>query len=388
MFQALFNSLSGLFSFSRSLDTVSNNVSNMNTPGFRGSDSFFENVNGGRGTMVTGEGLRTGDGEQRQTGNATDLAIDGTGYFVLRDPQTGATHYTRAGQFEFKDGILVDKVSGFQVMAYEDGGLVPFDYNTLRTLPPEPTSLVRLSGAFASGSATETIQMNVFDSNGVSHALTVTLTKDQTVTAPPTYVITVTDADGDQVGPATLGKLRFNADGTIQNRSEFTFRHDFDGDGTQGMQSITLDFGAGFGGVHATPGGGGVLSASVTDGHGALGVRELSFDQNGVLQLVYSATERRTGPQIALAAFQNETSLEMAGGRMLTGMSMSGRTIGRAGDGVFGTMNGGFLEMANVDLTAEFADMIIIQRGYQASSRVMTVSNEMIEQLYNSTRGG
>jgi flagellar hook protein FlgE len=113
MFQALFNSLSGLFSFSRSLDTVSNNVSNMNTPGFRGSDTFFENVNGGRGTSIGGEGLRTGAGDIRQTGNATDMAIDGNGFFVLRDT-SGNLHYTRAGQFRFNDqGLLTDSVTGY-----------------------------------------------------------------------------------------------------------------------------------------------------------------------------------------------------------------------------------------------------------------------------------
>ena len=66
MFQALFNSLSGLFSFSRSLDTVSNNVSNMNTPGFRGSDSFFANIDGGYGTQIAGQGLRPQPGDMRQ----------------------------------------------------------------------------------------------------------------------------------------------------------------------------------------------------------------------------------------------------------------------------------------------------------------------------------
>ena len=117
MFQALFNSLSGLFSFSRSLDTVSNNVANMNTPGFRGSDSFFENIGSGHGARVAGQGLRTTPGDLRQTGNATDVALDGTGFFVLRDGD-GRFHYTRAGQFIFSDdGTLIDSVSRFQVMA-------------------------------------------------------------------------------------------------------------------------------------------------------------------------------------------------------------------------------------------------------------------------------
>ncbi|HEY1140842.1 MAG TPA: flagellar basal body rod C-terminal domain-containing protein, partial [Lysobacter sp.] len=76
------------------------------------------------------------------------------------------------------------------------------------------------------------------------------------------------------------------------------------------------------------------------------------------------------------------------GGRLISGATVAEREVGRPGEGRFGRISGQSLEMSNVDLTREFADMIIIQRGYQASSRVMTVSNEMIEQLYNSTRGG
>src|SRR5262245_17517215 len=136
MFQALFNSLSGLFSFSRALNTVSNNVANMNTPGFRGSDSFFSNINGGHGVRIEGEGLRTTPGDSRQTGNATDLAVDGQGYFVLRDPE-GDLHFSRAGQFRFnEEGLLVDTVNGYEVMAIDSGnGLQSIDFDGYRSLP-------------------------------------------------------------------------------------------------------------------------------------------------------------------------------------------------------------------------------------------------------------
>lgn len=101
MLQALFNSLSGLFAFSKSLDTIGNNIANMNTPGFRGSDSFFENVMDDYGTQVTGTGIDTTEGQIEQTGTASDLAINGEGLFVLKDPATGQLYYSRAGQFDF-----------------------------------------------------------------------------------------------------------------------------------------------------------------------------------------------------------------------------------------------------------------------------------------------
>jgi flagellar hook protein FlgE len=385
MFQALYNSLSGLFSFSRSLDTVSNNVTNMNTPGFRGSDTFFSNVNGGNGTSVAGQGLRTTAGDMRQTGTATDLAIDGNGFFILMDP-SGNLHYTRAGQFRFnEEGLLVDSVSNFQVMAVDDAGnLNTIDLDSYRTLPPEMTTSVRMVGNLAPGTPTLDISsVRIYDAAGNLQTLSVSLA-DNTAVTPGSYLVTVKDAAG-----ATLftGEMRFGLDGTpLTGFNTLAMNLTFGGT----PQVVTLNFGTPGAFNGATRLGGSVsnLGARVEDGHPVLGVNELSFDDNGVMQLVYSATERRSGPRLGLASFPNESALELAGGRLISGMSAQQRTIGRPGEGVFGRIAGGSLEMSNVDLTTEFADMIIIQRGYQASSRVMTVSNEMIETLYNSTRGG
>lgn len=386
MFQAMFNSLSGLFSFSRSLNTVSNNVSNMNTPGFRGSDSFFENVNGGRGVMIGGEGLRTAAGDLRQTGNATDLAIDGSGYFVLRDPLTQALHYTRAGQFRFDaQGVLTDTATGFEVMAFAaDGTLASIDFDAYRTRAPAPTTRVNIRGQFSAGSPSVS-NVNVFDRLGTAHSLTISLVATDTDTPPgPAGQYRVMVNDGTTTTAA--GLIQFDPLtgmlGSTQNSVSATLN--FNGV----PQAVTLDFGVQAGGVMRLPGGSGQLTANVVDGNGMLGFTDMSFDANGIMQIRYSGTIREAGPQLALAHFANEADLELVGGRLISGVSVHERILGRAGQGVFGRIAGGSLEMANVDLTTEFADMIIIQRGYQASSRVMSVSNEMIEQLYNSTRGG
>lgn len=386
MFQALFNSLSGLFSFSRSLNTVSNNVSNMNTPGFRGSDSFFSNVNGGHGVRVAGDGLRTATGDLRQTRNATDLAIDGEGYFVLRDAE-GGMHYTRAGQFRFDgDGMLVDSVTGYNVMGMDVGGnLGSIDFDTYRTIPAQASTRVKFSGNLAPGSTTSTVNtIMVFDAAGTAHTLSATFVNNSSVT-PGSFLVTIKDETGAIIA-TTPSELRFRTDGTPQTGfNEMTMALNYGGV----AQSVVLNFGTAgaLDGATSLSGMTTNLAAKADDGHGVLGVTDLSFDEKGVLQLVYSQTEKRQGPQIALAAFPNESALQMAGGRMLTGATEE-HEIGRPGEGRFGRIAGGSLEMSNVDLTQEFADMIIIQRGYQASSRVMTVSNEMIEQLYNSTRGG
>lgn len=384
MFQALYNSLSGLFSFSRSLETVSNNVSNMNTPGFRGSDSFFENVLGGRGTRVAGEGLRTEAGDLRQTGTATDLAVIGSGFFVLRDPD-GNLHYTRAGQFRFDDaGTLVDTVTGYEVLARDaSGNLAPVNIGASRNLAAEATTRVNLSGNLLPSATTHSVpNVRVFDASGEDHNLTVTFT-NTSATTPNSWSVSVTNESGAVVGS---GELRFAADGSLL--AGFTTVA-VSLNLPSGTQAITLDFGTAgnLSGTTQFAGSTTNLGARTINGHGVLGLSSFSFDTSGVLQLNYGA-ETREGQQLALAFISDESSLHSDGSRLYSGVDASRVTLGHADTGSFGRIAAGSLELSNVDLTQEFADMIVIQRGYQASSRVLTVSNEMIENLYNSTRGG
>ena len=381
MFQALFNSLSGLFSFSQSLNTVSNNVANMNTPGFRGSDSFFENIGDGQGTSISGTGLRTAAGALKQTGTPTDLAITGNGFFVLRD-ESGNLFYTRAGQFRFNDkGLLTDSVTGYQVMSIDSAGnLSSIDLGGYRTLPPQPTSAVKMTGNIAPGTPSLGVAaMQIYDASGTQHTLTATLTNNSAVT-PGSSLVTVKDETGATVG---TGEVRFGTDGTpVSGFNTIALSLTYHGV----AQTVNLNFGTpgAFDGATELSGIASNLGGQVVDGHPMLGITGLSFDAQGVLQLVYSSSEKRQGPQIALASFPSESSLELIGGRLIAGTSVQQRQLGHAGEGVFGHITGGSLELANVDLTQEFADMIIIQRGYQASSRVMTVSNQMIEELYKS----
>ncbi|TNJ33229.1 flagellar hook-basal body complex protein [Arenimonas terrae] len=389
MFQALFNSLSGLFSFSRSLNTVSNNITNMNTPGFRGSDSYFANLSNGRGTHIDSEGLRTTPGEIRQTRNATDLAIEGDGFFILTNEE-GDVFYSRAGQFVFKDDILVDAVSGHRVMGYDSSGrLTTIDRSDYRSLPALATTGVHIRGNIlpvAAGAPAVTTNVNgisVFDAAGGTHVLTATFTSNSAVT-PGSYLVTITNAAGVTVG---TGEVRFDAAGSpIAGFSSVTANLSVAG----GTQAVTFNLGTpGMrDGMTSNEGMQANLTGSVDDGHGILALMDMRFDEEGVLQFAYSQSEERSGPRIALAGFSNESEMLLAGGRLVSGGTAANRELGRPGEGRFGKIAGGHLEMSNVNLTQEFADMIIIQRGYQASSRVMSVSNEMLEQLYNSTRGG
>jgi flagellar hook protein FlgE len=382
MFQSLFNGLSGLFGFSRSLNTVSNNIANMNTPGFRGSDNFFENILGGRGTRVAGEGLRTRQGDLRATGNSTDLAIDGAGYFVLKDTN-GDLHYTRAGQFRFNDqGLLVDSVSGFKVMAFDsEGKLSEVNLEKAGTLAPTATTQVKFAGNLSPTSTSFKVSdVKVFDAQGGTRNLSIEFSRPATGGVPGVWQVTVKDEAGLTV---STGEVRFSAGGTLQAGFESM-------NITLGTQTIKLSFGTAgaFDGATQLSGSPNNIAARVTDGRNALALTGYSFDDKGNLKLEYGAGETRDGGRLALADLPGEAVLKSRGGRLYSLPSSQVKGIGRAGEGAFGRIAGGSLEVSNVDLTQEFADMIIIQRGYQASSRVLTVTNEMIDNLYNSTRGG
>lgn len=386
MLQALYNSLSGLFAFSRSLDTISNNIANMNTPGFRGSDSFFENVMGDLGTRVEGSGVRTSEGQIEQTGNATDLAVDGEGLFILKNPTTGQMYYSRAGQFNFDaNGYLVDSVTSYRVQGIgTDGALADISISTLRTLPAEATTTVNITGNLSPQDASSTIpSITIYDAQGSAHTYTANLTNN-TSTTPGSWLVSLANASGAAVAS---GEIRFNTDGSIQSGFN-TIAANLTLAGS--TQAVTFNFGAPgtlsgatqFSGVPSS------LSATPKDGHAIIGVASMAFDETGVLTLTYTNKEARQGARVALAAFPDESSLQLLHGRLYGAPTNQTRQVGGAGEGVFGKITGGSLEMSNVDLTRELADMIVIQRGYQASSRVMTVSNDMLQQLYDTTRSG
>lgn len=387
MFQSFFNSLSGLFSFARSLDTISNNVSNMNTPGFRGSDSFFRSIGGngeyaGYGTQLAGNALRMQPGEIRQTGNPSDLALNGSGFFILRNEQ-GEEFYTRAGQFRFDaDGHLIDATTEMRVAGIDAAGnLTDITIDNMRTLPPEATTSITFAGNLTPAAGAHTVSdIRIFDAAGETVTLSAVFTDNSAIT-PNSWTVDVTDAAGNVVG---TGELRFAADGSPQagfNSINITLTN------AGQTQSITLDFGnpGSYSGATQFAGAASNLGVREADGSALAGLTTYSFDESGVLQLQYSNGEEREGPQLALAHFADEAALQPAGGSAYTAYDSATRNIGRAGEGLFGKVEGSSLELSNVDLTKEFADMMIVQRGYQASSRVMNVANELLERLYNNT---
>lgn len=385
MLQAFYTGLSGMFSFSNNLDTVSNNIANMNTPGFRGAENFYKSLSysdGSYGTQIDTLGYRFTAGDIRQTGNVTDLAISGNGFFtLLKDDQQ---FYSRAGQFVFNDeGILTDRNSGAAVAALDDNGqLQKLDISTLRVLPPEATSSVSLSGNLSSDAAEHSINgVVVYNTLGEATELKLTFTKSATVAG--SWTVNVEDADSNTLHTA---EIRFNADGSpADGFNAFSFELE-DSRGTK--SPVEFNFGTGFGQTTSVAAGAtSTIKAKVDDGSALSELQQISFAADGALTLKYANGEEKTHLRLAISDFNNKDALQLVEGSLFRSTDNDSLIQGRAGEGSLGQIVPQSLELSNVDLSKEFADMIIIQRGYQASSRMLNVANQMLEQLYENTRG-
>lgn len=390
MFQAFFTGLSGLFSFSKNLDTVSNNIANMNTPGFRGQDTFYRSLSSGegspgQGTQVSGLGHRFAEGDVRQSTNANDMAISGNGFFVLRDGDQ--LRYTRAGQFDFNnEGVLVDKTSGLEVAQITaQGEIESLDISHYKTISPQATTQINLSGNLSTGATEHTINgLVVYNSLGEAVEVNLTFSNNQAELAG-SWLVEVTDEQGDSIG---TGEIRFGTDNTTVpgfNIAAFTVT-----DSLGNNSQVELNFGEPgdiSGSTSNQSGTTSTLAATVEDGS-AIGILTgITFGPDGQATLAYSNGVVNEGPMLALANFANDSVLELVNGSIFKADDNSGRELGNPGSGTLGALQTNSIELSNVDLSREFADMIVVQRGYQASSRILNVANQMLEQLYDSTRG-
>lgn len=395
MINTLFIGMSGLTSYSNGLHTLANNVANLNTPGFKSSslqfaDLFYANGNSangqlgtagaqaGHGVTTTRSSLNFSQGELRQTGNTFDLAVDGAGLFVLRD-SSGALRYTRAGQFEFDAaGTLIEPVSTLQVMGRgANGALVPISLSGHHVSAPKATGTVKFSGNLSSTEASQTISgVKVIDAKGVEHALSLVFTS-QDDTTPGRWKVDLTDGTTN-VGSATLdfvggipkaGAEKLSFKYTPKGLAEMTVVMDFSSEVTS-YASGTLS----------------TLAAGSQDGYVAGSLSSYAFDAKGVLQFQYSNGQKAEGPRLALAGVDTPQWLSAVGGNAFEAADGVQVHLGNPGDATFGLLRSGSIEISNVDLSREFSDMVIMQRGYQASSQVISTANEMLQELFGMRR--
>jgi flagellar hook protein FlgE len=226
--------------------------------------------------------------------------------------------------------------------------------------------------------------VTVYDSVGGSHTVSMTLTNNNSATTG-SWLIQVQDENNNTIGN---GEIRFNADGSPQTAYN-TMTLSLAPTGVT-ASTITLDFGTAGGFSGATNFSGGTtsdLKMSTQDGHASGSLVATSFDTQGFLTLSYSNAQTAKGPQLALAWFNDLQALQQSGNELFTNPTREKALLGSANGQVMGTLTSNSVELSNVDLTQQFTDLVIIQRGYQSSSEVISVANQMIQQLVDMRTG-
>ncbi len=389
MFDSIYVGLTGLDTYSKGLNVISNNVANLNTTGFKSSQLQFADLyykdggaglgsNGAREQIGGGVGsagtfLNFQEGEARKTGNDLDLMIDGPGFFILRNDDIQS--YTRAGQFAFdKDGFLVDKASGARVAAADESGqLNDISITGLRANPPNATTRVKFSGNLSTAATQHVISpVPLFDATGAFTAVRLTFDNTNAVT-PGSWKVTATNNAGATVGS---GEIRFKS-GAPQagfDSVDLTLTSD-KGEPISAVLDFTVETTSFSTGTTST------LAVSSQDGYGAGSLLKSSFDADGYFVTTYSNGQTEKHGRLALAWFSNLAALEQKGNNQFLQRYGEAPQVGSPGEQVFGKITAGSIEASNVDLSQQFSEMIITQRGYQAASQVITTTNEMIQQL-------
>jgi len=493
MLRSMFSGVSGLRAHQSMMDVIGNNISNVNTAGYKSSQVVFEDLlsqvlrgagspqaaAGGTNPAQVGLGVRVGgistsfsQGAAQLTGRSTDLSVNGDGFFYVKSQ--GQNFYTRLGNFSFDTNGRLVTPDGYVAQGWlANNGAINTNASTAdlvmplgQTLPPTQTTSLKLGGNVPADSANGTsitTSITVYDANGKAVPISFTFTKDPnrsvadgaTTNASTTFtsataaftagdvgktitgagipsgttIASVTNgttvvlsnaASATASGVATtidglsdtwhVGATAPDASNVAQTLPGFPQTLTFNattGLPTTGLTALTTNatlntlLGTNFstGTIKLDLGQSGQLDSllqfsgsnsvsAISQDGGAIGfLRSFSFSENGEITGVFSNGRTQAIGQVALASFNNPSGLQKSGASTYQSTVNSGlAAVGTAGSGGRGTLSGGTLEMSNVDLAQEFTNLIVAQRGFQANSRVITASDEMLQDLVNLKR--
>lgn len=388
MLDSIYIGMTGLTSFSKGLTTIGNNVANLNTVGFKGTelgflDLYYRYSNFGSADQQSspygqGSGVAPGttttrfaEGQTSQTGNDLDVAIDGNGFFVVN--QDGKTLYTRAGQFAVDQaGFLTSKDDGAKVYGIRGGVLTEINIAGQRSNAPRATATIQLQNSLSVGDPTfDVSNLTVYDAMGTQHTMTLHMVNN-TATTPGSWTFTLTE----NAVTVASGEVRYDGTGAPQagyGAVSFSFAP------TNGAtpSTVTLDFSN----THSYSSAASSLSVASQDGYAAGYLTKTAIDADGKVVLSYSNGQTVNGDRLALAWFDNLSALQAEGGKRFALFGNPTRILGAPGESSLGKLKTASVEMSNVDLAKEFSNLIVVQRGYQASSQIISAANEMIQQL-------
>lgn len=415
MFTSFSTALSALGAHTTAVDVVGNNLANLNTAGYKASvvafsDLVTQSLGAGLGTTQVGFGVarpttirQFSQGAIQASSGPLDIAIQGDGFLVVRDPNTGAQLYTRGGNLQVnKEGQLVT-ATGFLVQGWNSvagaldttqpatGVIVPV--GSLRT--PEATKNIsfdlNLDAAGTTGppATTFSTSIEVYDSLGVSHVISVQFTK----TATPgewAYSMSIPDADvSSPIAPVT-GSIQFDSNGVLSSPDALAPPPSITAAGlNSGAADLTINWNL-WNGVaprltqYSQPS---AVAANAQDGFAASQLTTVAIGDGGVVLAQYSNGQQVAVGQLAMASIRNPESMIAVGNN---NFQLSARSalpaIGVAGTGGRGEILGGSVEFSTVDIAKEFTNLIVLQRGYQANARVVTAVDEISQETINLKR--
>lgn len=399
--------LTGLEANSVALDTIGNNLANLNTTAFKGqttsfSDLFYQNIGStgsgdalqvGLGTQVSGTNTDFSQGSLSTTTNSTDMALNGSGFFVV--DQGGLEQLTRSGNFQLDQSGNLQTTTGAGVMGYAAANGVVNTNTPLTTLqiPVDATQAAQATQDFGitanldaataiGGTFSTTITM--YDSLGTSHAATVNFTK----TADNTWSYAISLPAGDATGTPVnnTGTLTFSSSGALltpaanvkgisfptlsDGANDMTFNWDLYN--TAGAPQIGQTVGTS------------TATASTQDGFASGSYKSFSVDSAGVISAGFSNGQTVTIGQIAVASVTNVEGLTVEGENNYQTTAASGAaSVGAPGAGGRGSIEDDTLEQSNVDISTEFANLIVAQRAFEANSKTVTTFDTVTQETIN-----
>jgi flagellar hook protein FlgE len=390
--------LSGLQADSVALNTIGNNLANLNTTAYKGQTTSFEDlfyqqigqsgsgdaIQVGAGTRVSGTSTDFTEGTilPDSNANSADMALAGNGFFVVQ--QGGVQSLTRAGNFQLSSSGNLITQDGQSVMGY---GAVNGVVNQNSSLTPITIPVGLNEGAQATQNFSVTTNLNsgatvgtafstpvqIFDSLGQSHQATVSYTKTGTNTW--SYAVALPAGDAAGVPSNNTGTLTFDTSGNLVSPTGSVNNITFPGL-TDGASDLSFNWN-----LNNSSGSPTISqlasassnTASLQDGFTSGVFQSFTADASGVITAQFSNGRTSTIGQIAVATVANTAGLTAVGGNNFTTTAASGlASVGVAGAGGRGTLDDGALEQSNVNISTEFSDLIVAQRAFEANSKTVT----------------
>lgn len=396
--------LSGLAATSASLNVIANNLANLNTDGYKDEtldfSSLFNQMQGtsgngdpiqlGNGVQIAGRVANFSSGNLNATGISSNMALQGNGFFVVKD--NNGTSYTRSGDFTVNAQGQLCTQAGQLVMGFPAiGGVVqpgaaltPITVNQAGSIPASASTSFQMTtnlDATSSVGASFGTPITVYDSLGESHVLTVEYT--HTASNTWTYNITLPAADTGGTGNPTqiaTGTLAFDSSGELTSPTGSVAGISVSGlaDGAATMNLTWNLTGSNGNGTITQQAATSATSANSQNGYSSGTLTGYSVLADGTVEGQFSNSQTLALGQVAIASFANNQGLtQLANNDYQPTFASGTAVIGQAGAGGNGTITGGEVEESNVNLSTEFANMIIAQQGYEANAKVLTTLDQV-----------